>query len=230
MLLTDTVAVVTGASEGIGRAVAESLIAAGATVHGLARSPGPLAATADALGPRFVPAPCDVSDADAVRAAIDAAAAHAGRLDVLVNNAGVGAFGPVDEVTDTDWDRLVGTNLSGLFYATRAAVPHLKAGGGGHIVHVASIAGIVGNANLSAYNATKFGVRGFSEATMKELRPHGIRVTCVLPGSVATGFGDSPAKDTAIPPSAVAATIRHALEAPASTLISEIVMRPMFVS
>ena len=230
MTLPDTVAVVTGASEGIGRAVAHALVAAGATVHGFARSPGPLAATADALGPRFIPATCDVTDAAAVRQAIDAAHAHAGRLDVLVNNAGVGAFGPVDEVADADWDRLLGTNLSGLFYATRAAVPHMKAAGRGHIVHVASIAGIVGNANLSAYNATKFGVRGFSEATMKELRPHGIRVTCVLPGSVATDFGGSPAKDTAIPPEAVAATIRHTIEAPDSTLISEVVMRPMAVS
>ena len=226
MILTDTVAVVTGASEGIGRATAEALIAAGARVHGLARSEDTLSATARALGDRFVPVVCDVTDAAAVRAAIDAVAA-AGRLDMLVNNAGVGRFGNVDAFSEDDWSLLVGTNLTGVFYATRAAVPHMKKAGSGHIVNVASIAGLVGNAGLSAYNATKFGLRGFSDATMKELRPAGIRVTCVYPGSVATGFGDSPAKDTAIPPEAVAASILHALEAPASTLVSEIVLRPM---
>ena len=229
MVLTDAVAVVTGASEGIGRAVAAALLGAGATVHGLARSEARLAETAAALGERFVPVVCDVTDPAAVRAAVDAAAGRHGRLDVLVNNAGVGRFGPVDAVTDDDWATLVDTNLSGVFYATRAAVPHMKAAGRGHIVHVASIAGLVGNANLSGYNATKFGVRGFAEATMKELRPHGIKVTCVYPGSVATGFGGSDPKATAIPPEAVAATILHVIEAPDSTLISEVVMRPMTV-
>ena len=121
------------------------------------------------------------------------------------------------------------TNLSGVFYGTRAAVPHMKRAGRGHVVHVASVAGLVGNAGLSAYNATKYGVRGFSDATMKELRPHGIRVTCVYPGSVATGFGGSAPRPDAIPPEAVAATVLHCLLAPDSTLISEVVMRPMAV-
>ena len=229
MDLRDAVAVVTGASAGIGRAIAAALVDAGATVHGLARSAGPLAETAAALGDRFVAVTCDVTDAAAVRAAIDAAAAHAGRLDVLVNNAGVGRFGPVGEVADADWDALVATNLSAVFYATRAAVPHMTLAGRGHIVTVASIAGLVGNAGLSVYNATKFGVRGFSEATMKELRPAGIKVSCVYPGSVATGFGGTAPKDTAIPAEAVAATVRHLIETPDSTLISEVVMRPMAV-
>ncbi len=229
MMLSNAVAVVTGASEGIGLAVARSLIEAGATVYGLARSKKTLTAVAAGLGDRFVPTPCDVTDATAVRAAIDGAAEAAGRLDVLVNNAGVGRFGDVDDLAEADWDALVATNLTGVFLATRAAVPHMKAAGRGHIVNVASIAGLVGNAGLSAYNATKFGVRGFSEATMKELRPHGIKVSCLYPGSVATGFGGSPPKETAIPPEAVAATLRHVLEAPDSTLISEVVMRPMVV-
>lgn len=229
MTLTDTVAVVTGASEGIGRATAAALIAAGATVHGVARSPRTLREAAEALGDRFVPVVCDVTDADALRHAIDAVVQTEGRLDVLVNNAGVGRFGPVDETPDAEWDRLVATNLTGAFYGTRAAVPHMKAAGRGHIVHVGSIAGIVGNAGLSVYNATKFGLRGFAEATMKELRPDGIKVTYVAPGSVATGFADSPPKETAIPPQAVADAIRHVLETPDSTLISEIVLRPMQV-
>ncbi|HEX8386459.1 MAG TPA: SDR family NAD(P)-dependent oxidoreductase [Rubricoccaceae bacterium] len=227
MTLPHTVAVVTGASEGIGRAVAAALVAASAEVVGLARSQDRLAAVAADLGDRFVPAVCDVTDPAAVRAAIDAAAGRYGRLDVLVNNAGLGRFGPVDETADEDWDAQVDTNLSGVFYGTRAAVPHMKRAGQGHIVNVASVAGLVGNSNLSAYNATKYGVRGFSDATMKELRPHGIKVTCVYPGSVATGFGGSDPSATAIPPEAVAATVLHCLLAPDSTLISEVVMRPM---
>ncbi|HEX8297913.1 MAG TPA: SDR family NAD(P)-dependent oxidoreductase [Rubricoccaceae bacterium] len=229
MTLPDTVAVVTGASEGIGRAIAAALIEAGAVVHGLARSKDRLAAVAADLGDRFVSVVCDVTDAAAVRAAIDAVAERHGRLDVLVSNAGVGRFGPVDALSDEDWTAQVDTNLSGVFYGTRAAVPHMKRAGRGHIVNVASVAGLVGNPDLSAYNATKYGVRGFSDATMKELRPHGIKVTCLYPGSVATGFGDSDPSPTAIPPQAVAATVRHVLEAPDSTLISEVVMRPMAV-
>ena len=229
MILTDTVAVVTGASEGIGRATAAALIRAGAAVHGIARSPDTLRDAAEALGDRFTPVVCDVADAAALRDAIDRVAEAEGRLDVLVCNAGVGRFGPVDETPDDEWDRLVATNLTGAFYGTRAAVPHMKAAGRGHIVFVGSIAGIVGNAGLSAYNATKFGLRGFAEATMKELRPAGIKVTYVAPGSVATGFAGTPPKDTAIPPEAVADAIRHVLETPDSTLVSEVVLRPMVV-
>lgn len=228
MILTDTVAVVTGASEGIGRATAATLIDAGAHVYGLARSQSTLLDTADALGDRFTPVVCDVTDASAVREALDQIARDAGRLDIVVNNAGVGRFSPVDETTDDEWALLIDTNLTGAFYVTRASVPHLKAGGG-HIVNVGSIAGIIGNAGLSTYNATKFGLRGFTEAIMKELRPAGIKVTYVAPGSVATGFAGTPPKETAIPPDEVAAAIRHVLEAPDSTLISEVVLRPMNV-
>ncbi len=233
MTLSDSVVLVTGASEGIGLALARRLAARGAHVVGLARSEERLAEVAAELGDRFQGVPCDVRDAAAVRAATDRAAEAHGRLDALVNNAGLGRFGPVDELPEEDWAAQMDTNLSGVFFATRAAVPHMKAAGRGHIVNVASVAGLVGNPELSAYNATKFGLRGFSDSTMKELRPHGIKVSCVYPGSVATAFGDKAGSGGgnphAMPAEAVADTIVHVLETPDSTLISEVVMRPMVV-
>ena len=238
MTLTDTAAVVTGASRGIGLATARLLADAGAHVYGLARSGDDLERISETLGDRFSPVVCDVTDADAVQAAIDGVADDAGRLDVLVNNAGLGRFGEVDGLSLDDWQLQVDTNLSGVFYCTRAAVPHMKRQGeqragdetAGFIVHVASIAGLIGNPRLSAYNATKHGLRGFSDATMKELRPHGIKVSCLYPGSVDTHFGDgagtNPNPD-AMSPESIAATILHVLEAPHGTLISEVVLRPM---
>ena len=236
MDLQNAVAVVTGASRGIGRAVSAALVQAGAHVHGLARSESDLAAVAAALGDRFTPHVCDVTDADAVQQAVDAAASG-GRLDVLVANAGLGRFGPVDELALDDWHAQIDTNLSGVFYATRAAVPHMKrqqrdGETSGHLVHVASVAGLVGNPNLSAYNATKYALRGFADATMKELRPFGIRTTCLYPGSVATDFQDgagTPENPNAMQAEDLAETVLHVLRMPHRTMISEVVMRPSVV-
>ena len=238
MDLHDTVAIVTGASRGIGLATSRALVGAGARVAGFARSRDDLDRLAQTLGDAFTPVVCDVTDAQAVRDAVDGVASDLGRLDVLVNNAGLGRFDPVDELAVDDWDLQVDTNLSGVFHCTRAAVPHMKAQGedrgkdatAGFVVNVASVAGLVGNPNLSAYNATKFGLRGFSDATMKELRPFGIKVSCLYPGSVATSFGDKADIDIspdAMSPESIAATVLHVLQAPHGTLISEVVLRPM---
>ncbi|OZC03280.1 SDR family oxidoreductase [Rubricoccus marinus] len=238
MNLDSTVAVVTGASRGIGRATSLALAAGGCHVFGLARSEGDLESLSEILGDRFTPLVADVTDPQATKDAIDRAAEEGGRLDILVNNAGLGRFDPVDEQSLDDWNLQIDTNLSGVFYCTRAAVPHMKAqakerGDGteaGHIVHVASIAGLIGNPNLSAYNATKHGLRGFSDATMKELRPFGIRTTCVYPGSVDTSFGDKAGMSEnphAMSPESIADTICHVITSPYKTLISEVVMRPM---
>lgn len=235
MDLHGTVAVVTGASKGIGLATARRLVDAGAHVVGFARSEDDLRRTAETLGDSFTPVVCDVTDADATKTAIDGVASEHGRLDVLVNNAGLGRFGDVDALSLDDWNAQVDTNLSGVFHCTRAAVSHMKAQGeargadetGGFIVNVASIAGLIGNPQLSAYNATKHGLRGFSDAIMKELRPYGIKVSCLYPGSVATHFGDSDPKPTAMSPESIAETIHHVLAAPHGTLISEVVLRPM---
>ncbi|HLA64748.1 MAG TPA: SDR family NAD(P)-dependent oxidoreductase [Rhodothermales bacterium] len=235
MDLQDRVAVVTGASRGLGRAFSDVLIGAGARVYGLARSSADLAAVRAELGEAFVPVEADVTDRAAVRDAFARVGREAGRCDVLVNNAGLGRFAPVDELTDDAWDAQVNTNLTALFTCTREAVRLMKAKGAGddglagHIVHVASVAGLVGNPNMAAYNATKFGVRGFAEATMKELRGDGIRVTCLYPGSVDTDFAagaGSKGNPHALQPEDVAETLVHVLRAPARCLISEVVLRP----
>ncbi len=236
MDLQDAVAVVTGASSGLGRHFAAQLVARGATVHGMARSTDTLADVRDTLGEAFHPLTCDVRDEDAVAEAFASVLeATDDRLDVLINNAGLGQFGPVDDLDLSAWDVQMDTNLRGVFLCTRAAVPPMKrqnaeTGFGGHIVNIASIAGLLGNPQISAYNATKFGLRGFSEAIMKELRDDGIRVSCVYPGSVNTQFFDVAGvemTDQPLEPEDVAATVMHLLEAPANHLISEVVMRPL---
>ncbi|WP_397546609.1 SDR family oxidoreductase [Rhodothermus marinus] len=235
MELRDKVAIVTGASSGLGRAFAIALVQKGAHVYGLARRVERLNALRDELGPRFHPIACDVTRPNDVEAAFQRVIREAGRLDILINNAGLGRMGPVDELSLEDWDVQMNTNLRGVFLCTRAAVPQMKkqnaeTGFGGHIINIASVAGLIGNPNLSAYNATKFGVRGFSEAIMKELRDHGIKVTCVYPGSVATEFFEVSGMrgaDRPVTPEQVAQTILHILETDDNYLISEVVIRPL---
>lgn len=235
MDLTDRVAVVTGASSGIGRQFAVDLIDRGAEVFGLARSLDTLQSIRDELGDRFHPVACDVRDEDAVQSAFATVTDSAGRIDVLINNAGLGQFGPVDEFSVDDWDTLMETNVRGVFLCTRAAVPTMRkqnenSGFGGHIVNIASIAGLLGNPTISAYNASKFGVRGFSEATMKEVRDDGIKVTCVYPGSIETNFFEVAGVDITDHPmhaEDVSSTVMHVLEGPDNYLVSEVVMRPL---
>lgn len=235
MDLSDAVAVVTGASKGLGAHIAHTLVNQGATVYGLARSTDKLQALQDDLGSAFVPVSCDVRSEDDVDAAFETVDAEAGRLDVLINNAGLGQFGPVDDLETDAFDVQMDTNVRGVYLCTREAVPRMRAqneetGVGGHIVNIASIAGLLGNPNISAYNASKFAVRGFSEAVMKEVREDGIRVTCLYPGSVETNFFDVAGVDMTenpLDPDDVAATVQHVLEAPTNHLISEVVMRPL---
>ncbi len=231
MNLSGKTVVVTGASSGLGAAFSRALVKKGATVYGLARRTDLLEALQASLGNAFFPVACDVT----VMQDVVAALGPLSQVDVLINNAGVGRFSPVDEQSSSDWAIQIDTNLTGVFNCTRRVVPIMKAqnkrtGFGGHIVNIASIAGHVGNANLSAYNATKFGLRGFSEATMKELRSHGIKVSCLCPGSVATGFGQKAGSRGAtqpMQPEDIAATVIHVLEAHDNYLISEVVMRPL---
>jgi NAD(P)-dependent dehydrogenase (short-subunit alcohol dehydrogenase family) len=235
MNLQDKVAVVTGASSGLGLSFSKALIDEGAHVFGLARSADKLEALRDDLGERFHPIPCDVTDEKQVQEAFRNVEREGGRLDILVNNAGLGKFGPVDELPLSHWAVQIDTNLSGVFLCTREAVPAMKkqnkqTGFGGHIVNIASVAGLVGNPNLAAYNTTKFGLRGFSEALMKEVREDGIKVTCIYPGSVETHFADvagSSGSPNPMQPEDVAATLVHILQGPDNYLISEVMMRPL---
>ncbi len=236
MNLRDKIFIITGASQGIGRCIAEGLVRRRAEVYGLSRNIEKLKKVQADLGPAFHYVACDVRDREAVQVAVDKVLEREGRIDGLINNAGLGRFGPVDDVSTADWQVQMDTNLTGAFHCTQAVVPTMKAqnaasGFGGHIINIASIAAIIGNANLSVYNATKFGLRGFSEALMKELRTDGIKVTCVCPGSVATDFrfqagAPSPSTNKMMPED-VAETVLHVLQGPDNYLISEVVMRPL---
>jgi len=235
MDLNNAVAVVTGASKGLGAHFSRMLVDRGATVYGLARSTDTLSALQDDLGEAFHPITCDVRKENQVDSAFETVDTESGRLDVLINNAGLGQFGPVDNLDTDAFDVQMDTNVRGVYLCTREAVPRMRAqneetGFGGHIVNVASIAGLLGTPNISAYNATKFAVRGFSEAVMKEVREDGIRVTCLYPGSVETNFFDVAEvemTENPLQPADVAATVQHVLESPANHLISEVVLRPL---
>ncbi len=131
---------------------------------------------------------CDVRHFDEVEALMEFASKEAGGLDILVNNAGVGLFAAISEMSPEDWDRVIDTNLTGVFYCSRAAIPHLRKRGGGAIVNISSLAGKNAFAGGAAYNASKFGLEGLSEAMMLDLRYQNIKVAYVMPGSVATEF------------------------------------------
>lgn len=226
MDLTGKVAIVTGVSSGIGRATALALLARGAAVAGWGRQ-----APEDLTHERFLFFTCDVRDELAVAEAFTNTQRELGlEIHVLVNNAGVGIFGPVDGFDSEAWHTMFDTNVNGLFYCTRAVLPQMKKQHQGHLINVASLAGTAGTANLAGYCATKYAVRGFSDALFKEVRPDGVRVTCVMPGSVETNFGGmNPGAEPdphKMQPQDIAAAIVHALEAPEVTMISEIQMRP----
>lgn len=190
--LTGRVALVTGASRGIGRAIAEAFAQAGASLALAARSEDDLARVADGiekLGAEAHPVRCDVSVTEDASRAVSSTVDRFGRLDILVNNAGIGCGGRIEDITIEAWDRAFAVNLRGVFLVTRAAVPLMKRQGGGHIVNISSVAGLVANPRLSAYNATKFGLMGFSEALMLELRYDRIKVSVICPGSTDTSFG-----------------------------------------
>ena len=222
--------VITGASSGLGVAFSEALIAKGATVYGLARRRNKLDDLQNQLGDKFIGITCDVTDENAVIEAFNQINTQTDSIDGLVNNAGLGTFGPLEETSLETWNTLVNTNLTGVFLCSKAALLTMKKQGSGHVVNIASVAGLVGNANLTVYNTTKFGLRGFSEALMKEVRNDGIKVTCIYPGSIQTPFFDVlgvPTNDGMMKAVDVAESLIHVLEMPDNHLVSEVMMRPL---
>ena len=192
-MFTGKVALVTGGSRGIGLATARALVARGARVAITATSDATLRAGAAALeavsGAAAVLAiRADVRRHEEVTQAIDTAARHFGGLDVLVNNAGVGVFRSVADMTIEEWHRVIDTNLNGVFYCCHAALPHLRARGGGWIINISSLAGANAFPEAAAYCASKAALNAFSEALMQEVRHDGVRVAYVMPGSVRTDF------------------------------------------
>lgn len=232
--LTDRVAVVTGSTKGIGRAIAEALVDEGASVVVSSRTEDDVERVARELegrGPGSVQGrPCDVRDPEACRALMQAAVDELGRLDILVNNAGLGRFAPVPELSVEDWQIQIDTNLSGVFYCSKAAIPHLSATGDGWIVNVGSLAGRNPFSGGAAYNASKFGLVGLTEALMLDVRHDDVRVSIVMPGSVDTHFGGRDPKGNprawAQRPEDVARAVLSLLDQPRHTHVSRVEMRP----
>ncbi len=219
-------AVITGASRGIGRAIARTL-AADHDIVAAARSAAELATLAaeiETSGGRCTPLVLDVTDHAAVAHAL--AGVHA---DVLVNNAGVGILKPLLELTPQEWHRQMDVNLNALFHVTRALLPGMVARQRGHVVIIGSIAGRSAFAGGTAYAATKHAVMGFAECLMLEVRDHGVKVSVVSPGGVATAFGDGdPAsKGWALRPEDVAASVAHVLATPPNVLVHRVEIRAL---
>lgn len=232
MELAKKTAIVTGASSGIGAAFSQALIDKGASVYGLARSTDKLEQLQQKLGSSFFPVTLDISKHQSIEEWIPQTFGDDRQPDILINNAGLGRFGDVDSLPLEDWEAMMNTNLSGIFYMCRQIVPLMKQNENTcHIINIASIAGKVGNPQLSGYNASKFGVRGFSEALFKELRYDAIKVTCFYPGSIQTGFFNTANKSEShanmMQPRDVAAVLVNVLETPDNFLINEITMRPL---
>ena len=223
------VALVTGGSKGIGLAIAQALAAAGTSVVITGRDQATLDRAVKSVpeGTSIRAVRADVQNhAEAARAVDEAVKTFSG-LDILINNAGVGGFMNVADMSVSDWDRTIGTNLSGVFYCTRAALPELRRRGGGWIISISSLASKNAFAGGAAYCATKAGLNAFSEALMQEVRHDNIRVSCILPGSVATGFGGRDVgADWKLAPEDVAEVVIDLLEHPARSLPSRVELRP----
>ncbi|RTY66215.1 3-ketoacyl-ACP reductase [Flavobacterium sp. GSP27] len=182
-------ALITGAGKGIGKAIALALAKEGVNVILIARTQDEIdsvAAKVRSLRVKALAITADVADINSVNAAVEQALAEFGTIDILINNAGIAAFGKFLELEPTDWERIIQVNLMGTYYVTRAVLPNMIERQTGDIINISSTAGLSGNALTSAYSASKFAVLGLTESLMQEVRKHNIRVTALTPSTVAT--------------------------------------------
>ena len=233
MELKNKVALITGGSKGMGKAIAGSLVHAGARVVITARHHDQVREAVDDLrlegGDRVTGFPCDVRDYQQVKSVIQNVHQQLGGLDILVNNAGIGLFGTVAEMTPDEFRAVIETNLLGVYYCCHEAIPHMKQNGGGYIINISSLAGANAHPKMAAYNASKFGLNGFSEALMQEVRHDNIKVTYIMPGSVNTEFGDDkpdPSKSWQLQPEDIAEVVMDLLAHPDRSLPSRVEIRP----
>lgn len=226
------IAVVTGGTKGIGYAIAERLLKAGAKVLICGRDRNDLKAALERLSARgnVEGEICDVRSEDQVRMLLEECERRLGGLDILINNAGIGIMGKmVDEMSGDEFRQTLETNLFGVFYACHYAIPMMRKRGGGYIINISSLAGQNAHPRMAAYNASKFGLNGFSEAMMQEVREHNIKVSYICPGSVNTYFGgDTPTKDQSwqLQPEDIAQVVIDLLETAPRALPSKIEIRP----
>lgn len=232
-LLSNKTAIVTGGTKGIGYAIARGLVNAGANVSLSARHEDEIRKTAAELnkigGGRCVGFVCDVRDQAQVKSFFANTVNALGGLDILVNNAGIGIFEPVESTSGDDFRAVIETNLCGVFYCCHEAIPLMRQRGGGYIINISSLAGTNAHPRMAAYNASKFGLNGFSEALMQEVRHDGIKVSYIMPGSVNTEFGgDEPSdqKSWQLQPNDVAQVVVDLLNYPQRALPSRVEIRP----
>jgi short-subunit dehydrogenase len=226
--LTGKYAVVTGGTRGIGRAIAEALLDHGAAVAICGRSEDTVDAAVAELGARgtAIGMRADVGDPGEVARLFRFVEERFPRVDVLVNNAGIGIFRSVADLSIEDWQATLNLNLSGVFYSCREALAGFRKQGSGYIINISSLAGKNPFAGGAAYNASKFGLNGFSEAMMLDHRNDGVRVTSIMPGSVATNFGKGGGEDWKVMPEDIAEIVLSLLRMPERTLVSAVEVRP----
>jgi 3-oxoacyl-[acyl-carrier protein] reductase len=227
--LDGKVAIVTGGSRGIGLAITRGLVDRGAMVVVSGRDQKALDEVAREFGDRVQCVAGDVGEAATAEALVRTATEAFGGLDILVNNAGIGTFKPVADLSPDEWQRLITTNLTGVFLCTHAAIPALRRRKGGWILNISSLAGKNSFVGGAAYCASKAGLNSFSEALMQEVRDDDIRVSYIMPGSVQTGFssgGDSASMDWKLSPDDVAQVVFDLLGHSSRSLPSRVEIRP----
>lgn len=226
MELSNKVAIITGSSKGIGLATTNLLLQNGIKVAGWSRSETKIS------HPNFRNIQVDVSDLDSVEKGYKETISHFGNdVQILINNAGLGYSSLFEDTKVEDWKQMFDTNVHGIFYTTRLAIPQMKKLQEGHIINISSIAGNTGIQTLSGYCATKFAVRGLSQALYKEVRNDGIKVTCIYPGSVQTNFFDDfdgiSAHENMMQPEDIASTVLHCLASSPNYHHVDIEVRPL---
>jgi NAD(P)-dependent dehydrogenase (short-subunit alcohol dehydrogenase family) len=233
MELNGKAAIVTGGSKGIGRSIAEALVREGVNVCISARSRSEIDKSVAELlalgGGRATGIVADVRNYAQVKSLFELTAIEFGGVDILVNNAGIGMFQTVEETTPDDFRAILETNLFGVFYCCHEAIPLMKKRGGGYIINISSLAGANPHPKMAAYNASKFGLNGFSEALMQEVRHEGIKVSYIMPGSVNTEFGgDTPSEDRSwqLQPEDIARVVLDLLHHDDRALPSRVEIRP----
>jgi NAD(P)-dependent dehydrogenase (short-subunit alcohol dehydrogenase family) len=232
MDFNEKIAVVTGGTKGIGRAITESLLKAGASVFICARDKSELKLALEELSTfgKVNGEVCDVRREAQVKMMLDEAARVFGGADILINNAGIGIIGKtVEEMSAEEFEQTLQTNLFGVFYTCHHAIPLLKKRGGGYIINISSLAGQNAHPKMAAYNASKFGLNGFTEALMQEVRHDAIKVTAICPGSVNTHFGgEEPSDEKAwqLQPEDIAEVVMNLLTMDERALPSKIEIRP----
>lgn len=226
--LTGQVAIITGASRGLGRSIATMFADNGATVIATARDKTALIDVAQQFSGegKIVPYACDITQSNQVDGLIRFTLQRYEKLDILINNAGVGHMSPVHELAEEDWDTMMSVNLKGPYLTCKYAVPHFIERKSGHIVNISSVAGTVTFKGGGGYCASKFGLMALTDVLTQELKPHKVRVSVICPGSIQTEFGGKDPKSYSLKPEQVAKVAYDMVTAPEGVILNQVVMRP----